>query len=357
MKICLISYKINDPISGGQIYNDVLIQSAALTGLQIEKWEGIKYDKIRNIVLRIIFLNFYYLFKTISLFSNDILLLDTDFHARFILALIWARYIGKIKVIGVLHHYCFLFDKGFLANKFHYFLEKFISSKFDFMIINSQFSKRIFNQLSGKNTPSLVLTPFCHSINTKKINARFNPDKLNLLQVGTLEKRKNVMTAIKAVAKLEINFTLNFVGYCNSNQYLAEINSIIDQYNLHNKVFLHGRVDDFNLQNFYSKSSVFILVSKLEGYGMVYAEAMQYGLPIIGSITGAVPELVEHNQNGYLCDPENPDQITEAIIKLSDNATWQRIHLNNLKKASTFINKEEFIKCSMDLFNKFSISK
>jgi len=78
------------------------------------------------------------------------------------------------------------------------------------------------------------------------------------------------------------------------------------------KIFLHGRVNK-SLQNFYSNSFIFVLVSRLEGYGMVYAEAMQFGLPIVGSLSGAVPELVEHERNGFLCDPEIPEQIAQAI--------------------------------------------
>jgi glycosyltransferase involved in cell wall biosynthesis len=67
---------------------------------------------------------------------------------------------------------------------------------------------------------------------------------------------------------------------------------------------------------------------------------------------GAVPELVQNGENGFLCDPENPHQIAEAIIKLTDKDTWQRIHHNNLLKASSLMDRESFIQHGKTLFEK-----
>ncbi len=350
MKICFVSHRITNPITGGEIYNDALIDSAKLAGFQVENWEGIAWDRIKNVVLRIIWMNLLYLFKTMFLHKGNIIILDTDFHARSIFALLLARIKG-IKVIGLVHHYSFLFDKGPFANFVHYNLEKFVTNRFDYMIINSSFSYRVFIDLCHKKIPYTILSPFTQTQKAPAQKVKFNPETLCLIQVGTLEDRKNVINVIKAVSPLKIDYRLNFVGHCYSEQYLSKINSLIDYYSLHGKIILHGKVSNELLHQLYLESSAFVLVSKLEGYGIVYTEAMQYGLPIIGSTIGAVPDLVEDGVNGFLCDPHNPAQITEAILKLTDKNTWNRIHYNNLEKAQTFMDKNSFIECGRTIFN------
>jgi glycosyltransferase involved in cell wall biosynthesis len=352
MKICFIAHRIDHPISGGELYNDALLDSAKLAGFRVEKWQGVHRDK-SNIILRILLMNFEFFFKTLLLSKKDLLIFDTDFHARFIIALLWAKYVKKIKTIGIVHHYCFLVDKGRIANTIHYLLEKFVTNKFDYMILNSHFSHNIFSSLIKKPIPFTILNPFSITGKTVSVQkAYYNSDKVNLLHVGTLEERKNILNALKAASSLNINYSWHFIGHCYSSDYLDKIHELITQYHLKEKVFFHGRVDIDLLSKFYSDSMIFVLVSRLEGYGMVYAEAMHYGLPIVGSIMGAVPELVQNGENGFLCDPENPHQIAEAIIKLTDKDTWQRIHHNNLLKASSLMDRESFIQHGKTLFEK-----
>lgn len=354
MKICFIAHRINHPITGGELYNDALLQSAQLAGYDVEKWEGIHRDGI-HVFLRIIIMNFEYFLKTLCLSNKDLIIFDTDFHARFLIALLWAKYVKKIKTIGLVHHYCFLFDKGSLANTIHYLLEKFVTNKFDYMILNSNFSYRNFCKLTKRSTPYTILHPFSTTTKSASVQkTRFNPEKINLLHVGTIEERKNIINAIKAASYLNCNFTWHFIGHCYSAEYLAKVQMEILKYNLNERIILHGQVDAVTLQNFYSNSSIFVLVSRLEGYGMVYAEAMHYGLPIIGSWSGAVPELVTDGENGFLCDPETPEQIAKAIMRLAERDTWDRIHQNNLIKAGSLMDKESFIQQGITVFEKIN---
>lgn len=355
MKICFIAHRINNPITGGELYNEALLQSAELAGLKVEKWQGVHRDNL-NLFMRILLMNFEYLFKSLFLSEKDLLIFDTDFHARFLFALLWAKYVKKVKTIGLVHHYCFLSDKGPFFNKLHYFLEKFVTNKFDYMILNSHFSYSAFSGLIKKPIPYTILHPFSITGKTASVQkVCYNPNKITMLHVGTLEERKNILNAIKAAAFLNIDYSWHFVGHCYSSEYLEKIHHLIAQLHLKEKVFLHGRVDEDMLREFYTNSSIFVLVSRLEGYGMVYAEAMHYGLPIVGSQKGAVPELVKDGENGFLCDPENPDEIAQAIIKLTDKDTWQRIHQNNLLKASSLMDRESFIQHGKTLFEKILI--
>jgi glycosyltransferase involved in cell wall biosynthesis len=355
MKVCFIAHRIRTPITGGEFYNDALLKGAERAGFKVEKWEGVFWDRLPIRAFRIVLMNFAYLFKTIFLSKKDILILDTDFHARIILSLMWAHYVSKVKVVGMLHLYYYLMDKGTFRNKIHLLLERFMSSRFDFVIVNSNFSYRSLQELTKKDIPHLILTPYSKEkrdqVSRKVVN---DTKELKLIQVGTLEDRKNVVNAIEAVAKLNIPFKLSFVGHSYSEEYTQMLLSLVKQKNLEGKVFFKGQADRKTLEQYYLDSTVFILVSRLESYGMVYAEAMQYGLPIIGSTTGSVPELVTDGENGFLCDPENSVQIANAIERLFNPKEWQRISDTNYKKSRDLMDKETFIEHSSELFKNIN---
>ena len=56
-----------------------------------------------------------------------------------------------------------------------------------------------------------------------------------------------------------------------------------------------------------------------EGFGMVYLEASLFGLPIVASNSGGVPEAVLDKKTGLIVDPENKYNISQAIIKLLED--------------------------------------
>lgn len=351
MKIYFIAHRINNPITGGEFYNEALLQGAKNAGLEVVKWEAVAWDKINNRALRIIALNFYFLIKSVFISKKDILIIDTDFHSRVILAIIWAKYILRTKIVGMLHLYCFLMEKGTFINKITFFMERFISRRLDYLITNSDFSYRTFQQLTENSIPYTILTPFSKDAPGQiSPKVKFDSTMLRIIQVGTLEHRKNPVNTIEALALLDFPFTLSFVGHFYSSDYQQMLFNLIKAKRMENKIFFRGVADRALLKQYYLESNLFILVSRLESYGMVYAEAMQYGLPIIGSITSSVPELVTDGQNGYLCDPEKPKQIADAIRKINNKDEWERISANCYKKATDLMDKISFIKESSDLF-------
>jgi glycosyltransferase involved in cell wall biosynthesis len=58
------------------------------------------------------------------------------------------------------------------------------------------------------------------------------------------------------------------------------------------------------------------LPSSYESYGIVYVEAQQFGLPVIGTTEGAAKEIISHGDNGYLVPPEDPQALADLLQKL-----------------------------------------
>ena len=80
-----------------------------------------------------------------------------------------------------------------------------------------------------------------------------------------------------------------------------------------------GYVDPDHRRALYEGASLLVLPSFDEGFGLTALEAMTLGVPVIASERGALPELV--GDAGLLTDPDDPDTITAAIIRVLDDAS------------------------------------
>lgn len=80
---------------------------------------------------------------------------------------------------------------------------------------------------------------------------------------------------------------------------------------------LPGFVED--LDEFYAALDVFIMPSRSEAWGLTALRAMAFGLPVIASNVGGLPEAVEHGESGWLIQPERPAALAEAIVEAASD--------------------------------------
>lgn len=115
-----------------------------------------------------------------------------------------------------------------------------------------------------------------------------------LLAIGSLVPRKNYPLLLDALARLrDLDWTLDLAGSDTASpDTAAEIRAIIAARGLTERVTLHGAVNEAALENLYARADVFVMSSDFEGYGMVLAEAMARGLPIVTTRAGAAADTV-----------------------------------------------------------------
>jgi phosphatidylinositol alpha-1,6-mannosyltransferase len=90
-----------------------------------------------------------------------------------------------------------------------------------------------------------------------------------------------------------------------------------------------GAVSDTELSHQYQDASVFVLTPEqeglhFEGFGLVYLEAGAYGLPVVGTQTGGVPDAVREGITGFLVRPGDVDEIAAAALRLLDDPELAR---------------------------------
>jgi glycosyltransferase involved in cell wall biosynthesis len=150
-------------------------------------------------------------------------------------------------------------------------------------------------------------------------------DFLALLAVGAVVPRKGYDLLIEALAGLiDLPWRLTIVGDCSRDQATAaQLRAGIERHRLASRVTIEHAASDTRLAELYSEADLFVLPSRYEGFGMAYAEAIAYGLPVIGTTAGAIPETVPA-EAAILVPPDNVPALAAALRRLIEDAAERK---------------------------------
>jgi glycosyltransferase involved in cell wall biosynthesis len=137
-----------------------------------------------------------------------------------------------------------------------------------------------------------------------------------LISVARLIERKGIQDVLRAVAELrDPDISLLIVGEGN---YKDQLKKLSHDLSLDDRVTFYGFCHPDKLPGLLVNSDVFILPSRAEAFGNVFVEAMACGLPVIGSDTGGIPDLIGE-ENGILVKPGNIEMIKQAIVAMKES--------------------------------------
>lgn len=198
------------------------------------------------------------------------------------------------------------------------------------------------SSLKHTRMKSILIGNNYHQRNSQsEVLNRSLPAQPLILTVGDIKPRKGQMVSVKAFRKAKERIPAArywLIGDYKPNEYYFDIQRYIADHQVKDVTFF-GRVSDEKLRECYQKASLFVLTPQplsptenlhVEGFGLVYLEAGAYGLPVIGSRFGGVPDAIRENETGLLVEPGDVDGIAEAILLLlSDQEVWRRMGLAN----------------------------
>jgi glycosyltransferase involved in cell wall biosynthesis len=166
------------------------------------------------------------------------------------------------------------------------------------------------------------------------IRKKYNLPECFLLNVGAIEKRKNVALIIEAMQRKHIDAHLVVVGKPDSS-YFEEVSELISRYGLESQVhFIHNAMTA-DLPAIYSLSEMFIYPSVFEGFGIPILEALCTGTPVISSLGSCFEET--GGPNSRYINPENADELGEAILEvLNDSLLRKEMKLKGLEFSEQF---------------------
>lgn len=137
-----------------------------------------------------------------------------------------------------------------------------------------------------------------------------------VLYVGLLSERKGIDDLITAAAELNPDSThLLIVGDGPQRAELEALAADIDT-----PTTFTGNIPNHNLPNYYAMSTVFVLPTRNEPWGLVQNESLACGTPVVTTTaSGAVGDLIFDGENGLVVSPDAPDELRTAIMDLLDN--------------------------------------
>ncbi len=121
------------------------------------------------------------------------------------------------------------------------------------------------------------------------------------------------------------------------NQNLGRMKKLAKNLGIADQVEFLGWIPPDKIHTYYRRASVFVMPSLMEGFGLVFLEAMTQGLPVIGGNIGGTPEVIHNEENGILTSPENSVSLQNAILKLlNDRNIREKIIQNGYRTSEKF---------------------
>jgi glycosyltransferase involved in cell wall biosynthesis len=142
-----------------------------------------------------------------------------------------------------------------------------------------------------------------------------------ILCLGQLVPRKGQDVLLRCLARLfDLDWHLTIAGHPNDPAYADGLVALVEALKIGPRVTFHPEAIGDALEALWQGADLFALTSVYEGYGMVWAEALRRGLPVVATNTGAAPTLITPD-SGVVCMPGDLDQLSKALRRLIFDAT------------------------------------
>jgi glycosyltransferase involved in cell wall biosynthesis len=215
---------------------------------------------------------------------------------------------------------------GFKLNSFfRKWIEKFSISKSDIVIVASDFVKSKLVKYHKINPKKIYIRPYAVDLKKFKFNenkhaARENlglpEERFILFTVRNLIPRMGLDNLIYAMKELTKSIKNIFLIIGGEGRLKAKLQDLISEFSLSDFVKLQGFIPEEELPLYYQAADFFILPTKyLEGFGLVTAEAMACGTPVLGTPVGGTKEILGKFDSSFLFRDTRPESLAELILE------------------------------------------
>jgi glycosyltransferase involved in cell wall biosynthesis len=237
-------------------------------------------------------------------------------------------------------------NEGFTPNftKWYTYLLPRLSSQVKNIITDSDYSKGRIVELLKINPEKIFSIPLgvdgrfqraSSVVIDNTINNLKLPSNRYVLSLGSLEPRKNLKRLLEAWAKIVSLLPGDVWLVIAGSKGAVQIFKDLGITTIPNRVFFTGRIDDEVLPILYSGAMFFVYPSTYEGFGLPPLEAMACGTPSITGNLTSLPEVI--GDAGLMIDPYSIEDISEAIIYLTDNSSErEKLSTRGLERVNQF---------------------
>lgn len=193
-------------------------------------------------------------------------------------------------------------------------LRHIINNKPNTIIVISQFVNNALKRYGFFSDTGVVVVLNAIEIDNLQCMEK-NYDTIDILYVGALDRIKGVHILIEAFKKLKAeNVRLHVIGK-GKDEERFKLLAGSDR-----RITFYGFKSGKELMDFYKKANLLVAPSlRFEAFGRIIIESFNYGTPVVGSNTGAYPELIKSGYNGFLFEAGNIGELRDILNNLIEN--------------------------------------
>ena len=215
------------------------------------------------------------------------------------------------------------------------------------IIANSEYTKNLAMEIGVKQEKIIVINPGIDpvkNLNKKsldKVESLLSIKSPRLITVSRFDKRKNhekIIMALRNLKQIYPDIVYICIGYGDEE---VNIKNLVKELNLETQVMFFKDISDDLKNALVAKSNIFVMPSvihksSVEGFGIAYTEAAQYGIPSIGGKDGGASDAIDHEKTGLICDGNNLDEIYSSINLMLENKKYLEYGKNAKNSVSKF---------------------
>ncbi len=322
MRLGLVVYGSLETVSGGYLYDRKLVQHLLRRGDAVEvisvPWRPYGLGLLDNLSPTLL--------QRLSRTPFQVLLQDELAHPSLFHLNQWLRRRVSYPLVAIVHHLRCSESRPAWQNFLYRRVERQYLTSVDGFIFNSQATRGEVESLAGAGRPAVVAPPGGDNLpggvtRDEVLKRAAAPGPLRIVFVGNLIPRKGLHILLQALASLpDQDWLLTVIGSPEMDKsYAAGLGDQIAAQGLTGRVSLLGTLSPPELAALMRQSQLLAVPSSYEGFGIVYLEAMRFGLPVIAGDAGGPREIVSHGGNGFLVPPEDAAALAGYLKALLQN--------------------------------------
>lgn len=316
-------FKLNDKIKIKYLMTDLKPNKQELKQ-SLKKLKLITFFKELKKSLKILKLKKNLMIEAIKNCDSDVIISTRDIHNN------WLSKYGRDKTLKIGWEHNHHHNNKRYINK----VTKSVLGLDYFVLVSKDLTKFYSEKLKDKKVKCVYIPNSINFFPQEK--AKLETE--NLISIGRLSHEKGYLDLIDIFKELHQKYPNSKLNIIGDGPDRKKIEKKIRDNKLEDYIILHGFQEKEYINKYLEKSSVYIMTSYTESFGLVLLEAFAYGIPCVAySSAEGANEIISDNWDGYLIKDRDKNKMIKRICELLSNRNRRLIMgANGIKKAQEF---------------------